>query len=45
MKIETLALSVTCLLAKFGVAAKTVNMASPLADGTIEFSSGVVKAS
>jgi len=43
MKIEILALSVTCLLvviARSGVAAKTVNKASPLADGTIESASG-----
>ena len=39
MKIESLALSVTCLLAviaRFGVATKTVSIDSPLADGTIE---------
>jgi len=48
MKIETLALSVTYLLAviaRSGVATKTVSMASPLAYGTIESGGGDARAS
>ena len=42
---KTLALSVTRLLAviaRFGVAEKTVSMASPLADDTTESGGGIV---
>ena len=50
MKIEILALSVTCLLvviARSGVATKTVRMTSSLVDGTIESGGdgGVARAS
>jgi len=48
MKTETLTLSVTCLLAviaRSGVAAKMVSMASPPTDAIIESGDGAARAS